>query len=87
MDTTHSLILTVVRHGQTQGNVNSITEGITDTPLNENGTKQAKAAGEWLKNENYSSLTANYQLKSHLHFPLPRWRLECISFFTEAEDS
>jgi len=47
----HSIILTIVRHGQTSGNVNRRVEGITDTPLNENGLSQAKRAGEWLKDE------------------------------------
>merc|ERR1712141_847244 len=47
----HSIILTIVRHGQTSGNVNHRAEGITDTPLNENGLSQAKLAGEWLKDE------------------------------------
>ena len=53
MNITHPLILTTVRHGQTQGNVNRIVEGITDTPLNDNGKHQAKQAGEWLKNEKF----------------------------------
>ena len=53
MNVTHPLILTIVRHGQTQGNVNKIVEGITDTPINDNGKHQAKSAGEWLKNETF----------------------------------
>jgi broad specificity phosphatase PhoE len=53
MNITHYLILTIIRHGQTQGNVNNIVEGITDTPLNDNGMHQAKSAGEWLKNEKF----------------------------------
>ena len=47
----HSIILTIVRHGQTSGNSNRLVEGITDTPLNENGLSQANLAGEWLQDE------------------------------------
>ena len=53
MNITHSLILTIIRHGQTQGNVNRIVEGITDTPLNDNGMHQAYLAGKWLKDEKF----------------------------------
>ena len=50
---THPIIITIVRHGQTQGNVDRKVDGITDTPLNDNGMHQAKSAGEWLKNEKF----------------------------------
>jgi broad specificity phosphatase PhoE len=50
---THSLNLTIVRHGETQGNVNRKFEGITDSPLNEKGRYQAECTGKFLKNENF----------------------------------
>jgi broad specificity phosphatase PhoE len=53
MDKTHSLIVTIVRHGQTQGNVNHKMDGVTDTPLNDTGRRQSENAAEWLKNEKF----------------------------------
>ena len=47
------VILTIVRHGQTDGNVNKLMEGVTDSPLNETGRMQARCAGKWLKNETF----------------------------------
>ena len=41
--------LYVVRHGQTEGNVNRIMDGIRDIPINENGRTQALNAKEVLK--------------------------------------
>merc|ERR1711935_551793 len=41
--------LTVVRHGQTNGNKEGILQGWTDVPLNDIGLKQARAAGNALK--------------------------------------
>ena len=51
--------LTVVRHGQTDGYVKRLVDGITDTPLNNNGRHQAKCAGEWLKNEAFDRVYAS----------------------------
>ena len=53
MNIVPSIILTIIRHGQTLGNENRIVEGITDTPLNDNGRTQSKYAGEWLKNQTF----------------------------------
>ena len=53
MDKTHSINLTIVRHGQTQGNVNHRMDGVTDTPLNDTGRRQSEYAAEWLKNEKF----------------------------------
>ena len=44
-----TLILTVVRHGQTDANIQRIVHGWTDTPLNATGLNQAQAAGKALK--------------------------------------
>ena len=59
MSKTHSVQLTIVRHGQTDGNVNKLVEGITDTPLNETGKNQAKCAGEWLKDEKFDFIVSS----------------------------
>ena len=53
MNKTNSISLTIVRHGETQGNVNRKFEGITDTPLNEKGRYQAACAGKLLKNDHF----------------------------------
>ena len=54
-----ALTLTVVRHGQTDGNVNRLCEGVTDTPLNINGSSQAKAAGVRLRSETFDFVFAS----------------------------
>ena len=56
---TKTAVLTIVRHGQTEANNTKIIQGWTDTPLNDFGMIQAKAAGQALKdiefNQAYSS--------------------------------
>jgi len=44
-----TLILTIVRHGQTNANKERVIQGWTDPPLNATGLKQAHAAGKALK--------------------------------------
>jgi len=44
-----TIILTIVRHGQTDSNLTHMVQGFTDNPLNETGEKQAKAAGKALQ--------------------------------------
>lgn len=41
--------LYIVRHGQTNNNLNGIIQGISDTPLNDNGINQAKELKEKIK--------------------------------------
>ncbi len=48
-----------LRHGQTNGNKNSLLQGITDEPLNETGLAQAKEAAKRLKKENISYIVAS----------------------------
>ena len=43
------MILYIVRHGQTDGNVNKIMDGVRDIDLNENGIEQAKITSDSLK--------------------------------------
>jgi len=43
------MILIVVRHGETDGNVEERLQGVTDTPLNEKGRRQAKSVAKRLK--------------------------------------
>lgn len=43
-------VLYLIRHGETNGNVENIFHGHTDAPLNENGIKQAEALKERFKN-------------------------------------
>jgi broad specificity phosphatase PhoE len=45
-----TIILLIVRHGNTDANVKRIIHGWVDTPLNDTGSKQAKEAGKALKN-------------------------------------
>lgn len=42
--------LYITRHGQTDGNVNKIMDGIRDIDLNETGIEQAKTTRDNLKN-------------------------------------
>ena len=45
-----TIILTIVRHGNTDANVKRIIHGWVDTPLNDTGMKQAQKAGKALTN-------------------------------------
>lgn len=45
--------LYIVRHGQTDGNVNKIMDGVRDIDLNESGIEQAKTTRDALKNINF----------------------------------
>ena len=45
--------LYIVRHGQTDGNVNKIMDGIRDIDLNDNGIEQAKVTRDNLKDINF----------------------------------
>jgi probable phosphoglycerate mutase len=49
----------LVRHGQTHANVEHIWHGITDTPLTEQGRRQASLAGRYI-NDHYSPLSRVY---------------------------
>ena len=46
--------LYIVRHGETDGNVNKIMDGIRDIPINKNGEKQALIAREQLKDVKFN---------------------------------
>ncbi|KAI7900311.1 histidine phosphatase superfamily [Cokeromyces recurvatus] len=48
-----SLLVTLVRHGNTNANNERWLQGHTDTDLNENGLKQADSCGERLKEQNF----------------------------------
>ncbi|HHX80832.1 MAG TPA: histidine phosphatase family protein [Acholeplasmataceae bacterium] len=43
------MTICLVRHGQTNWNINTLLQGRTDVPLNELGKKQAKAVGKYLQ--------------------------------------
>ena len=49
----------LVRHGQTRANVELIWHGITDTPLTEQGRRQASLAGSYI-NDHYSPISKVY---------------------------
>ena len=42
----------ILRHGQTDANKARLLQGRSNRPLNEEGTEQAKKAGEWFRSEN-----------------------------------
>lgn len=48
------MIICLVRHGQTNWNIKTLLQGITDNELNENGINQAKVVGEYLKKHDSS---------------------------------
>lgn len=60
--------LYVIRHGQTDANVNRIIAGIIDVNLNETGLMQAKEAGEKLKSINFDFVFCS---------PLTRTKITC----------
>ncbi|MCM1324679.1 MAG: histidine phosphatase family protein [Acetobacter sp.] len=50
------MILYLMRHGQTDWNVEGRVQGWNDTPLNKKGIEQARAAGEKLAGENIETI-------------------------------
>ncbi|WP_462137877.1 histidine phosphatase family protein [Candidatus Mycalebacterium sp.] len=50
------MLLTLVRHGETEWNRLQKCQGISDIPLNENGIFQSKKLGENLKNEKIDAI-------------------------------
>ena len=70
--------LTILRHGQTDANINQICQG-SDEPLNDTGKKQASKTAEELKNESFDVVfvsthtrtqqTANIILQYHKDTP------------------
>ena len=53
MSSATDTIFTMVRHGQTDANVQGVLQGQADTPLGEMGRAQARAAAERLKHEKF----------------------------------
>ena len=51
-----TLILTVVRHGETKENKEKRRQGQMDTKLNETGIKQSTLAGKALKNKHFHKI-------------------------------
>lgn len=48
-----------IRHGESELNAQRIFAGQTDTPLNDIGRKQAKAAGEQAKSEHFDAIVSS----------------------------
>lgn len=53
MASANDTVFTIVRHGQTDANVQGVLQGHIDTPLGETGRAQARAAAERLKHEKF----------------------------------
>lgn len=60
--------LFVIRHGQTNANLNHIIAGVTDIPLNENGILQAKEASNKIKDIKFDKVFCS---------PLKRAKMTC----------
>ena len=86
-----SVDFTLVRHGETDFNLNHVLQGWMDVPLNDAGRRQAEIAAEELRNESFDEIwlsdlqrsvkTAEYILKYHPGLPvrlfpeLREWKL------------
>ncbi|KAF9528355.1 histidine phosphatase superfamily [Crepidotus variabilis] len=63
--TTSKLIVTFIRHGQSEDNVKSIWAGWKDAPLSELGNKQAAALGRSLSSTHLTHIYASPLLRAH----------------------
>ena len=59
-----SVTLYLVRHGQTNMNLNKIFRGRQDPPLNQTGREEARLAGAFLKEEDISFVITSPQLRA-----------------------
>jgi broad specificity phosphatase PhoE len=65
MSETKTIVLTVVRHGQTDANKKRLVQGFIDTPLNEFGEKQAETAGKALKDVIFHQVYSSDLKRAH----------------------
>jgi broad specificity phosphatase PhoE len=79
-----------VRHGQTEGNVNRIWSGTSETPLTPEGKAQAKRAGQHAKNLGIDHIVCSPLGRAHntaeiiaKEFGYPAPRIELNSLFIE----
>ena len=55
----HATELCLVRHGETDWNLRTLTQGSTNVPLNETGREQARAAGKTLAEESWDAMVSS----------------------------
>jgi len=55
----HDMSVFLLRHGQSEGNARNTYQGRLDFPLSAHGEKQARAAGEWLRQFNPDYIVAS----------------------------
>ena len=54
----------LVRHGETQGNVEGVYYGHTDLPLTDNGKQQSMAVASYLSNVDFSDVLTSYFIRA-----------------------
>ncbi|MBN2797471.1 MAG: histidine phosphatase family protein [Clostridia bacterium] len=57
-------MIVLVRHGETDGNLNEMLQGRMDTELNTTGIKQAEAIGHYLKNSKFYKIISSPLLRA-----------------------
>lgn len=60
----HPLSVFIVRHGQSEGNARRIYQGRLEFPLDDDGRRQAHAAGEWLAARNPETILCSPQSRA-----------------------
>lgn len=85
------MILTMIRHGQTNFNSQRLVQGRINNPLNETGKKQARAVAKVLKNQHFDAIVSSplsraletaYIISKKLKFKQP---IEVIPKFVERD--
>ena len=64
MSTAITILITLVRHGQTDYNLKHFTQGQSNIPLNDEGRNQAVLAGKSLKNQNFDVIYSSDLLRA-----------------------
>ena len=81
----HALVVTILRHGETEWNVKELLQGSMDSPLTPNGVQQAILCGRRLRNQKYDACFTSPLLRARRTAELVLEQLDNPHELTEAD--